>query len=725
MSSSAAHDLNLPELYVNRELSLLEFIARVLDQAKDESMPLLERLRFLSISSTNLDEFFEIRVAGLKQQLSYDLPRNEPDGMSAAQTLDAIQARARLLVEEQYRVLNDVLLPALQQQQIHVLKRKDWSERQARWIKRYFRSAVLPVLSPIGLDLAHPFPRVQNKSLNFAVSVSGNDAFGRSSGLAIVQVPRSLPRVLQLPAKLASGPHDFVLLSSIIHEHVAEVFPGMEVRSCDQFRVTRNSDLWVEEEEVDDLMRALKGELSSRNYGDSVRLEVADTCLDEIADRLLALLQLGRHDLYRVHGPVNLHRLSAIYDRTVRPDLKFKPFLPGLPGRLEGKSDMFAALREGDVLLHHPYQSFGPVLELLRQAASDPGVLAIKQTLYRTETDSQVVAALIEAARAGKEVTVVIELRARFDEAVNIDLATRLQQAGANVAYGVVGFKTHAKMLLIVRREARRLRRYAHLGTGNYHGGTTRVYTDIGFLTADPVICEDLHQLFVQLTGLGNVRPTQRLLQAPFTLRDALCGLIERETHHARAGRRARIVAKMNSLSDPGVIRALYEANQAGVEVDLIVRGLCCLRPGVPGVSERIRVRSIVGRFLEHSRIFYFHAGGRDLVYCSSADWMQRNLYRRVEACFPIADRELAGQLREVLAVYLADNVQAWECRPDGSYARLDHGTQPPVKAQELLLERCADALGTQLPVTPDSRVLRMPEGGAKKPGKKAPRRAL
>ena len=701
MTERETPSLSDPSLYVNRELSLLEFHGRVLEQAKDESVPLLERLRFLTIASTNLDEFFEIRVSGLKQQVAHGLPRSEPDGMSATATLRKVGERAHELVREQYRVLNEVLLPGLESAGIRVVKRGDWSERQRRWIKRFFRAEVLPVLSPIGIDPAHPFPRVLNKSLNFVVGVRGNDAFGRTTNVAVVQVPRSLPRVIELPTSISGGEHDYVLLSSVVHEFVDEGFPGMEVTSCDQFRVTRNSDLWVEEEEVDDLMRALKGELPRRNYGDAVRLEVADTCDDGTARFLLDLLQLETGDLYRADGPVNLHRLTAIYSRTERDDLKYKPFIPGTPECIEqGGHDMFEVLRKGDVLLHHPFEGFSPVLELLRQAASDPHVLAIKQTLYRTGTDSAVVDALIDAARAGKEVTVVIELRARFDEAANIDLATRLQDAGANVAYGVVGFKTHAKMLLVVRRESRRLRRYVHLGTGNYHTATARAYTDIGFLTADPVLCEDVHALFLQLTGLGKVRTTKKLLQSPFTLLETLTSMIEAETENARAGKPARIVAKMNSLSEPSVIRALYEASQAGVQVDLLVRGLCCLRPGMPGVSENIRVRSIIGRFLEHSRLFSFHAGGEELVYCASADWMQRNLSRRVEAAFPVEDPELSKRLRDVLETYLEDNVQAWECQPEGTYVRLRPGKSTPLRAQELLLER----MGEQA----DSRLLRM-----------------
>jgi len=720
--TAAEIDLTSPEQYFNRELSLLEFHARVLEQSKDESMPLLERLRFLTISSTNLDEYFEIRVAGLKQQLNYDLPRNEPDGMSAAETLRAVSQRAHELVSEQYRVLNDVLLPALAEAGIRVLKRAEWNDRQQRWIKRFFRSEVLPVLSPIGLDPAHPFPRGLNKGLNFVVGVRGSDAFGRSSGVAIVQVPRSLPRVIALPEKIAGGKDDYVLLSSIIHDHIEQVFPGMEVNSCDQFRVTRNSDLWVEEEEVDDLMRALQGELPRRHYGDAVRLEVADSCTDEMVRRLLDLLKLGEDDAYRVNGLVNLHRMESIYEHAERPDLKFAPFLPGVPDRIERSSDLFETLRRGDILLHHPYQAFGPVIEFLRQAASDPNVLAIKQTLYRTGPESPVVDALIDAARAGKEVTVVVELRARFDEAANIALATRLQDAGANVAYGVVGFKAHSKMLMVVRREARRLRRYVHLGTGNYHTHTARVYTDIGLMTSDAAIGEDVHQLFVQLTGLGKVRKTKKVLHSPFTLASTMVDLIAAETENARAGKPARIVAKMNSLSEPLIIRALYEASCAGVEIDLIVRGLCCLRPGVPGVSENIRVRSVVGRFLEHSRVFYFLAGGDELVFAASADWMQRNFHRRVETCFPIEDRALAARVKqEALDVYLQDNVQAWECGQDGKYVRSSPGNAAPRKAQETLLELHAEPLRKSA-TGPDGRVLRMPRSGPKQKRKKSSR---
>ena len=692
--AAAAPSLDDPALYLNRELALLEFQERVLEQARDPSTPLLERLRFLCISSTNLDEYFEIRVSGLLQQEQLGVPRQEADGMSAAETLRRVAERAHALVDEQYRVLNEVLLPALEAEGVRLLKRGEWNERQQRWIQRFFMSEVLPVLTPVGLDPAHPFPRVVNKSLNFVVSLEGDDAFGREAATAVVQVPRSLPRLIRLPRKISTSAQDFVLLSSIVHAHIGEAFPGMSVNGCFQFRATRNSDLWVDEEEVDDLMRALKGELTGRNYGDAVRLEIAHTCPDDTTRFLLERLELDQSQLYRVNGPVNLHRLSALHELVDRPDLKYPPFAPRVPRRLEsGGSDLFEVLRKGDLILHHPFDTFAPVLELVRQAAADPEVLAIKVTLYRTGADSPVVDALIEAARAGKEVTAVVELRARFDEAANISLATRLQQAGATVSYGVVGYKTHAKMLLVVRREGRRLRRYVHLGTGNYHAKTARVYTDIGLLSCNRQLGEDVHRLFLQLTGVGRVLRLGKLLQSPFTMQKTLLGLIEREAKAAAAGQPARILAKMNALSDRQVIRALYRASQAGVQIDLIVRGVCCLRPGVPGVSDRIRVRSIVGRFLEHSRVFAFHAGGEELVYCASADWMTRNLDRRVETCFPIEEPRLAERVRaECLDVYLEDNVQAWSLLPDGTFRRLKPGSQKPRAAQEILLARLCGA---------------------------------
>jgi polyphosphate kinase len=687
--TAGAPDLADPALYVNRELALLEFNRRVLEQAKDPGTPLLERLRFLTICSTNLDEFFEIRVSGLKQQVAFHMTDVGPDGLSAAETLQRISAEAHGLVEEQYRVLNEVLQPALEEQGVRVLKRSLWTARQQRWIRRFFKQEVLPVTTPIGLDPAHPFPRILNKSLNFVLQLEGADAFGRETGLAVVQVPRALPRLIQLPETIAEGPTDFVLLSSIVHAHIDELFPGMSVIACHQFRVTRNSDLWVDEEEVDDLLRAIRGELTLRHFGEAVRLEVADDISDELARFLLEKFELGPADLYRVNGPVNLHRMVQMLDLVARPELKYPPFTPSVPRRLQQASDVFEAIRRGDVVLHHPFESFVPVLDLLRAAAADPHVVAIKQTLYRTGAESPVEDALLAAARNGKEVTVVIELRARFDEAANIDLATRLQEAGAKVAYGIVGRKIHAKMLLVVRREGRHLRRYVHLGTGNYHVRTAKAYTDISLFTCDRDLCEDVHHLFMQMTGLGRVARLSRITQAPFHLADDLVELIEFEAAEARRGRPARVAAKMNALTEPRIIRALYAASRAGVEIDLVVRGICCLRPGVPGVSERIRVRSIIGRFLEHSRLFHFHHGGRPLTFASSADWMQRNFYSRVEACFPVLDEALARRLvEECIETYLEDDTQAWLLDAEGKYHHVEGRSSTRRAAQQDLLAR-------------------------------------
>lgn len=682
-------NLAQPDLYINRELSLLQFNRRVLEQARDTDTPLLERLRFLCISSTNLDEFFEIRVSGLKQKIASGSVQAGPDNFSPAEVMSQISDFAHQLVDEQYHVLNEELIPALAAENIRFLRRTQWSERQVEWLREFFSEELLPVLSPLGLDPAHPFPRILNKSLNFIVSLEGKDAFGRSSGVAIVQAPRSLPRLVHLPETCAEGPYDFVFLSSIIHAHVGDLFPGMTVTGCYQFRVTRNSELFVDEEEIDDLLHAVEGELLSRRYGDAVRLEVADNCSQEMADLLLGTFHLGEADLYQDNGPVNLNRLLAIYDLVDRPELKYPPFSPSRPAGLSPDQNIFEAIQGGDILLHHPFDSFLPVIDLLRQAAADPRVLAIKQTLYRTGPDSAVVNALVDAARAGKEVTVVIELRARFDEEANIQLANRLQEAGAHVVYGVVGYKTHAKMLLLTRREARHLRHYVHLGTGNYHARTARLYTDYGLLTCDPVLGQDVHRVFQLLTSLGKVKQLKKILQAPFTLHKMLLKKIEREAESARNGKRARIIVKCNALIEPQIIRALYQASQAGVKIDLIIRGVCCLRPGVPGVSDNIQVRSIVGRFLEHTRVFYFYNQGDYELYLSSADWMDRNFFQRVEIAFPVEDRKLRQRIfKQGLEWYLSDNTEAWVLQRDGSYRRRRPGArQEPRSAQRALLE--------------------------------------
>ncbi len=676
-------DLQVPQLYINRELSLLEFNHRVLEQAQDGRIPLLERVKFLCISCANLDEFFEIRVAGLKELLDAGAVHGATDGLSVPETLKAIRARATGLVGEQYQLLNDVLLPELAKNGVVFVAPDTWTEPQAEWLAAYFEREVEPVLSPLALDPARPFPKILNKSLNFAVVVEGEDGFGRNSGLAVVQAPRSLPRLIRLPDEL--GSRHFVFLGTIVEAFVSRLFEGMRMRGCYQFRVTRNSDLFVEQEEVDDLLRAVQGELASRRYGDAVRLETAHDCPEEILTYLLGQFGLNADDLYKVSGPVNLNRLMALYDLVDRTELKYAAFTPSIPERLRTGNDIFATLRAGDVLLHQPFQSFGPVMDFIRQSAEDPQVLAIKQTLYRAGSDSAIVGALAGAAQAGKDVTVIIELRARFDEEANIELANKLQEAGAHVMYGVFGYKTHAKLLMVVRREEKGLRRYCHLGTGNYHPKTARLYTDYGLMTADESIGEDIHEIFLQLTGLTRIPRLRKLLHAPFALHQALLSKIDREIGHARAGRPARIIAKLNALTEPTVIQALYKASRAGVDIDLIVRGVCCLRPGVHGVSERIRVRSIVGRFLEHSRVYYFENAGEREIYCGSADWMDRNLFRRIEVAFPVASPDLQSRVTEDLHLYLADDCQAWDLKSDGRYHRA--GTAGHTSAQARLLK--------------------------------------
>src|SRR5689334_19551322 len=587
-------DLKTPDFYINRELSLLEFNQRVLAQALDESVPLLERLKFLSISSSNLDEFFEIRVAGLKQLQELGSGPMAPDALSIPEQLEAIHERAQQLVADQYSCLNDVLMPALRAKGIRLLNRKEWSPETEKWLEQYFEREVEPVLSPLGLDPARPFPRIQNKSLNFIVHLRGKDAFGRDSEHAIVQAPRSLPRVVPVPN---DGPErTLMLLSVIVHTFVQKLFAGIEVLGCYQFRVTRNSDLFVDEEEIDDLRRALEGELAHRRYGAAVRLETSSDCPEDIVQFLLHQFALTDVDMYRMPGPVNLNRLSAIYDLVQRPDLKYPIFTPGMPKRLIANSDMFSVIRQNDVLLHHPYQSFAPVMDFVRLAAADPQVLAIKQTLYRAGHESPIVDALVAAANAGKDVTVIVELRARFDEEANIELSNRLQEAGAHVMYGVVGYKTHAKVTLVVRREPGGIRRYCHLGTGNYHPKTARAYTDYGLFTCKDEIGQDVHELFLQLTSLTQTPKLNKLIQSPFGMHEAVISKLAREAAHARAGRPARVIAKMNALVEPQAIEALYRASCAGVKIDLVIRGVCALRPGVPGVSDKITVRSIVGR---------------------------------------------------------------------------------------------------------------------------------
>jgi len=682
-------------LYIHRELSQLQFNVRVLEQALDESYPLLERLKFLLIFSSNLDEFFEIRVAGLKKRVTFAREQAAADGLQPHQALARISELVHEQVDRQYAILNDVLLPALAEHQIRFIRRRHWTAKLKTWVRRYFRDEIAPIVTPIGLDPTHPFPLLVNKSLNFIVELEGVDAFGRDSGLAIIPAPRLLPRVIRVPESVGGAGDNFVFLSSMIHAHADDLFHGMRVKGCYQFRLTRNADLSVDTEDVEDLARALRGELISRRYGDAVRLEVADTCPQHLADFLLKQFSLGEGEMYRVNGPVNLTRLFSITGLDSHPELQYSPFTPSIPKLLQNSDKIFSVINKQDILLLHPFESFTPVVDLLREAAKDPCVLAIKQTLYRSGANSEIVDALVDAARSGKEVTAVIELRARFDEESNLQLASRLQQAGAVVIYGVVGYKTHAKMkphakmMLILRRENGELCRYAHLGTGNYHAANARLYTDYSLLTSDDALCEDVSKLFSQLIGMGKTMRMKKLLHAPFTLKKTLLDLIAQETQHAAEGRPAHIILKINALTDPKMIKALYKASQTGVRVDLIVRGMCCLRPGIAGVSHNIHVRSIIGRFLEHSRVFYFQNDGDEKLYLSSADWMERNLDRRVETCFPVEGKKLVMRVKKELEGFLSDNTQSWILQPDGSYLRNSPtGNQNARNIQSTLLER-------------------------------------
>lgn len=684
-------DLQSPEYYFNRELSHLQFNIRVLEQALDETHPLLNRLMFLCIFSSNLDEFFEVRVADLKKQLAFSREMPGPDGVPPAEVLEQIYHLAKDTVDQQYRILNDKLIPELETENIRFIRRGDWSPKQKKWVKNYFDEQIQPVISPIGLDPAHPFPRLVNKSLNFIVDLEGKDAFGRNTGLALIPAPRSLPRINRLPDDICDGGDNYVFLSSMIHQFADELFPGMKVKGCYQFRLTRNADLTFDKDDVADLASALQGELHARHYGDAVRLEVADNCPEELWQFLLAKFNLSEQDIYRVNGLVNVHRLMAVAAGADRPELRYPAFTPSIPKGLKGNKDYFEAISKSDQLLLHPFQSFTPVVDLVRTAAQDPTVLAIKQTLYRTGATSEIVDALVDAARKGKEVTVVIELRARFDEEENLHLANRLQEAGAVVVYGVVGYKTHTKMMMIVRRENKKLRRYVHLGTGNYHAGNARLYTDYSLITSSKDITEDVHKVFQQLTGMGKALSIKKIYHAPFTLHKNLMALIAKEVEFAKAGKKSQIIVKVNSLTEPKIIQALYQASQAGVKVRCIVRGMCRLVPGIKDVSDNIEVRSIIGRFLEHTRIYYFSNDGDAKMFGASADWMERNLFKRVETCFPIDNETWSKRVKSELDLYLADNCQSWILQSDGTYIKSEPKEgEERRNAQQILLETLA-----------------------------------
>jgi len=664
---------------------MLAFNRRVLAQAQDPDIPLLERLKFLCIVSSNLDEFFEVRVASL-------LAREREEGSLAhpiwMRDFDQVSVAAHALVEEQYQTLNQHILPALMEQGIHLLRHLDRNEAQRVWVKDYFEREVRPLLTPIVLDPAHPFPQVVNKSLNFIVELAGKDAFGKGTTIAVMKAPRVLPRIIRLPEGLNGNGAAYCLLSSVIHAHIADLFPGRQVLGYSQFRVTRDSDLWVDEVEVKNLRQALKGELQTRQFGFAVRLEVAQNCPKNLSDFLLTQFDIAPEFLYPVDGPVNMVSLNELLEYASGPDFRFKPFVPDLSMAL-AHEDIFSLITQRDYLLHHPYQSFQPVIEFLRAAAADPSVVAIKQTIYRTGMNSELMEALIAAAQNGKEVTVVVELMARFDEEANINWADKLERVGAQVVYGIVGMKTHAKTALVIRRESGKLKMYAHLGTGNYHPTTTKFYTDFGLLTANQSLAREVNEVFINLTSLTRPKKLNHLWVAPFDLHKELLKAIRQEADNAAQGLSGRIIAKMNALQDESIILALYEASQAGVKIDLIVRGACLLRPGVPGLSENIRVRSIVGRFLEHSRIFLFRNNGKDDLYLASADWMNRNLFRRVEVAFPVLDPELKQRVAdEGLKPYLKDNQNAWELDAEGNYHRRKPSSrQLPFSAQLHLME--------------------------------------
>jgi polyphosphate kinase len=683
-------------LFLNRELSLLKFNERVLAMAEHPDTPLLEKLRYVCIVSSNLDEFFEIRVSSLKAQQEQYPNRAGSDGLTAAQAFEQVQLAVHEMVATQYALLNEQIYPLLRAEGVVLHHASEWNEAQRAWAYDVFIRDVMPLLTPIGLDPAHPFPRVYNKSLNFIVPLSGEDAFGRKATIAIVQAPRALPRLMNMPPALSGVPHGFILLTSLLRAFVGELFPGMEMHGCYQWRVTRNSDLFVDEEEVTNLRQALQGELSQRNFGSAVRLEIDQFTPPHIETFLQKEFSLTREDTYRVNGPANVMRLMQICTMVKRPDLLFPAFSGSIPAPFDAlpnrPSAIFETIAKGDRLLHHPYQSFQPVIDFLTAAAIDPDVVAIKQTIYRTGEDSELMRLLLAAAKAGKEVTVVVELMARFDEQTNINWAAKLEEVGAHVVYGVVGHKTHAKMVLVLRREKGRIRRYGHLGTGNYHPRTANLYTDFGLLTAEPKLCEDMDKVFSQLTGLGARRALRYLLQSPFTLHESIVAMIRAEARAARAGKKARIMAKMNSLLEPIVIQELYKASQAGVKIDLIVRGVCALRAGVPGLSENITVRSIIGRFLEHARVFYFYDNGAESVYLSSADWMDRNFFRRVELAFPILDKELKKRVvDEAFTQALRDNRLAWLQQPDGRYIKLRNRRQA-LNLHEILMQRLKNA---------------------------------
>ncbi|MES2399267.1 MAG: polyphosphate kinase 1 [Pseudomonadota bacterium] len=684
--TASAH-LAAPALqFLDRDHSILAFNERVLDWARRPDVPLLERLRYLCIVSSNLDEFFEVRAAPHLTAHRGDDPKGS---LYTAQTFKALSDAAHDMVARQYALYNDELLPAFGKHGIRIVSHGERNAVQRRWVKEYFEREVRPLLIPVGLDPSHPFPQVANKSLNFIVRLGGHDAFGRENEIAIVKVPRVLPRFIHMPARGANKGTLFVSLSSIIRAHLNELFPGRTVGQFSQFRVTRHSDLAVDEDDVKNLRTALRQGLEQRHYGQAVRLEVSAGCSEYLASFLLTQFNLPELALYRVHGPVNLVRLTQLVDLVNDPKLLFPPYSAGYPTQLSQGQSFFERLKQGDVSIHQPFESFDGVLAFLREAVNDPQVLAIKQTIYRTGTDSELMVLLREAVRRGKEVTVVVELKARFDEEANINWAEMLESIGAQVVYGVVGLKTHAKMLLVTRREGRHLVRYGHLSTGNYNPKTARLYTDVSYLTASPELTTDIDNVFVHLASQSKLPKLHHLLMAPFQLQKKLIEKIDTAGEAAARGKDARIVAKMNALTDEDLMLALVRAGRCGVKIDLIVRGACMLPAQVPGVTDNIRVRSIIGRFLEHSRVFYFRCDGTEELYLSSADWMNRNMLRRIELAWPVTDAVIRQRIiDECLVAYLHDGRDAWDLQPDGTYVRVGRSDDNGYGAQAALMAR-------------------------------------
>jgi polyphosphate kinase len=705
-----------PSLFLNRELSWLEFNQRVLDEALDTSVPLLERVKFLCITHSNLDEFFEVRVGGLKQQIEADTVTRSPDGLTASECLRAVTQRVRTMMDTASRCWREDLAPSLGKSGIRILRPTELGENDRAWLGAYYREKVHPVLTPLAVDPSHPFPQLLNKSLNLITRICIREGREQVSRLAIVQVPRVLPHLVPLPR--GDGRMDYVFLSDLIGSNLASLFGVDEIDGWWSFRVTRNSEMYIDEEEVSNVLKAVEAELHNRRKGQAVRLEISADCPEDIRTELLGFLGLDAHDLYPINGPVAPGRLMSVLDGDHSPELRDTPFVAPVKAALRGRDDLFAAIRERDYLMHHPYETFDTVVGFLQQAAADPRVLAIKQTLYRTGGDRRIVGALMDAVKNGKQVTAVVELKARFDEANNIAWSRRLEEAGVHVVYGVVGYKIHCKVALVVRNDEDGLRRYVHLGTGNYNPSTARLYTDLGLLTCRPEFGEDATNLFNLLTGVCQYRETRQLVLAPFELHERVQRLIRREAENARAGMPARIIAKMNALVDEETIRSLYEASKAGVEIDLIVRGVCCLRPGVPGLSERIRVRSIVDRFLEHPRVWYFENASVPDVYVASADWMPRNFFKRIEVGFPLPDgRHRDRVINEVLALSLADNVKARLLQPDGSYKLATPAPGAPrVRSQTRFMELALGDTGPCAPGKADPRQIKIKV--AKKPQK-------